>query len=184
MKARISHPGRRCRWLAGRRPGGFTLVELLIVVLILGILAAIVLPAFSDVTRKTLENALRDNIKDLRTIIEVYYNEHCLAPGYPDGDPADSPTEDAFKEQLTHYSNVHGETSDTETVEFRYGPYLREFPRNPVSEKGGVLIVEGTGAMPAADDSAAYGWMYQPLTRRIIPNKEGATEDGVAFVDL
>jgi len=154
------------------------------VVVILGILAAIVLPAFSDVTRQTLENSLKDNLKDLRTIIEIYYHQHELAPGYPDGEPTAEPTEAALKAQLTQFSSAQGQTSPVKTDVFRFGPYLREFPRNPVTEKGGVLIVGGTGDLPDPDDSADHGWMYQPLTRRLLPNKEGTTEDGVRFVDL
>ena len=54
----------------------------------------------------------------------------------------------------------------------------------PVTAKGGALIVDGTGGFPDPDDDADYGWMYQPQTRRIIPNKEGSTEDGTVFVEL
>jgi prepilin-type N-terminal cleavage/methylation domain-containing protein len=184
MNARISQPRRCCRWLAGRPANGFTLVEILIVVIILGILAVIVLPAFSDVTRQTRENSLKDNLKDLRTIIEIYYYQHDLAPGYPGGNPSADPTEAAFKAQLTMFSDAQGNVNAVKTDTFRYGPYLREFPANPVTDKDGVLIVAGEGAFPDADDSQAYGWMYQPLTRRIVANKEGTTEGGVPFSDL
>jgi len=60
----------------------FTLVEVLIVVVILGILAAIVVPQFSDASHETSESALRSTIASLRTLIDLQYHA-ATPPGYP-----------------------------------------------------------------------------------------------------
>ncbi len=60
---------------------GFTLVELLIVVIILAILAAIVIPQFSSATRDTQESALDANLAGLRNAIELYKVQHADLAG-------------------------------------------------------------------------------------------------------
>ena len=60
---------------------GFTLVELLIVVIILAILAAIVIPQFSSATDDTKEAALDSNLGGLRNAIELYKAQHATYPG-------------------------------------------------------------------------------------------------------
>jgi len=51
----------------------FTLVEILIVVVILGILAAIVVPQFSSATETSQRTAIADQVRKLRQAIAVYY---------------------------------------------------------------------------------------------------------------
>ena len=51
---------------------GFTLVELLIVVIILAILAAIVVPQFSSTTRDANISALDSNLSNIRSVIDLY----------------------------------------------------------------------------------------------------------------
>ena len=46
-----------------RKNSGFTLVEILIVVVILGILAAIVIPQFSQASNEARESSLKSNLK-------------------------------------------------------------------------------------------------------------------------
>ena len=55
---------------------GFTLVELLIVVIILGILAAIVVPQFASSTEDAKLQTLRSDLTEMRSAVELYYHQH------------------------------------------------------------------------------------------------------------
>lgn len=59
---------------------GFTLVELLIVIIIVAVLAAIAIPRISNVTRRSKEIALRRTLRDLRVAQQRYFQ---LYAGYP-----------------------------------------------------------------------------------------------------
>jgi len=59
-----------------RADRGFTLVELLIVVVILGILAAVVIPQFEGATAQGKEAALTSNLATVRQAIEMYKVQH------------------------------------------------------------------------------------------------------------
>src|SRR5215203_1625202 len=103
-------------WLEGPRAGrrGFTLVEILIVVVILGILATLVIPQFSDASVTARENTLKDEVRYLRTQIIVYKAQHNDTPcGYPDGVVTSAPTADAFNGQMCKYTNDNGVVSNT-----------------------------------------------------------------------
>lgn len=55
-----------------RRKTGFTLVEILIVVVILGILAAIVIPQFTSASQEAIKGALKSQIQTISSQIELY----------------------------------------------------------------------------------------------------------------
>ena len=55
---------------------GFTLVEILIVVVILGILAAIVIPQFTSASTEAKESSLVSNLQTIRSQIELYKIQH------------------------------------------------------------------------------------------------------------
>jgi len=58
-----------------RRIKGFTLIELMIVVAIVGILAAIAVPKFADLVRKANEGATKGNLGAIRSAVTIYYAE-------------------------------------------------------------------------------------------------------------
>jgi type IV pilus assembly protein PilA len=56
--------------------GGFTLIELLVVILIIGILAAIAIPAFLSQTSKASDSAAKTQVGTMQTTIESYATEN------------------------------------------------------------------------------------------------------------
>ncbi len=58
--------------LLSRTRRAFTLIEILIVVVILGILAAIVIPQFTDASQEAMEASVRTQLQTIRSQIELY----------------------------------------------------------------------------------------------------------------
>ena len=59
---------------------GFTLVELMIVVAIIGILAAIAIPQFASFRVKSYNSAASSDLKNIRTSIEAFYADRTRYP--------------------------------------------------------------------------------------------------------
>ena len=55
------------------RHQGFTLIELMIVISILGVLATIAIPKFANLIRKSREGATKGNLGSIRSAITIYY---------------------------------------------------------------------------------------------------------------
>src|SRR2546430_4575872 len=125
-----------------RRPArAFTLIEILIVVVILGILATIVIPQFSDASHQARENTLKDDLRYLRMQVQVYKAQHReIPPGYPGGDRNAAPTESDFISQMTLFTSEDCTTSSSASATFKFGPYLSRMPPNPLSDQGTLYI--------------------------------------------
>ena len=65
---------------------GFTLIELMIVVAIIGILAAIAIPKFAELIRKSSEGASKGNLGAVRSALSIYYGD--MEGQYPDQLPS------------------------------------------------------------------------------------------------
>jgi len=73
-----------------KRIKGFTLIELMIVVAIVGILAAIAVPKFADLVRKANEGATKGNLGAIRSAVTIYYAEQSGVWPAPSADGTDT----------------------------------------------------------------------------------------------
>ena len=133
---------------------GFTLVEILIVVVILGILAAIVIPQFTQASTEAKTNSLASDLQTLRSQIELYKVQHNDA----------APALATFEDQMTLTTDAGGVVNTSATPKVRagvynFGPYLERVPANPFNG------LNTLGAAGTVDNSV--GWGYDPTTGEI-----------------
>ena len=161
----------------------FTLVEVLIVVVILGILAAIVLPQFSTASATARASMLADDLRILRTQVMVFKGQHKgVSPGYPKCDPNEPATEEWFINHLTMSSNANGEVMPPGTPGYKYGPYLLRMVPDPVNGKSSVQVIADKEPLPKMPDDS-HGWIYQPSTGTVKADAGGADDTGKAYID-
>ncbi len=144
-----------------RKNSAFTLVEILIVVIILGILAAIVIPQFTQASSDARANALASDLQTVRSQLELYKVQHLDT----------YPAAGSFISLLTSRTNSAG-TVGTDANLFPYGPYLGKFPTNPfVSGANAALVETGTGSAGAGN----YGWYFNTSTGKFSPDDDAHT---------
>lgn len=165
-----------------RKRSGFTLVEVLIVVVILGILAATVLPQFTSANNDAKESAFLQDLQTLRSQIQLFKYQH--NGKYPAHGSTDA---DDFRDALLLSSDKDGTTGAVGTKPF--GPYLiGSIPPNPFTGGRGILIVTdvaGTAADETAKEgSEIVGWIYNPATGIIKGNNEGTAAGGAKLDTL
>lgn len=162
---------------------GFTLVELLIVVVVLGILAGIVLPSFTSSTEDTKVSATVQNLQTMRSAVDTYRFQHDdKYPGYPVG--GGTPTEALMKDQMTLMSKKDGSTAALGTAGFTYGPYLKTgIPINPFNSLSTIKIIADGSAMPTTADNTT-GWVFKPQTGELKCNSAVVTSEGTAVFNF
>lgn len=159
---------------------GFTLVELLIVVIILAILAAIIVPQFTAATDDATQSAYDTNIANIRAAIDLYRQQHNAYPGAETSTGAGCPagstnvtgaadSEAAFVAQLRNYTNAAGIACTGTDANFRYGPYLKDdLPVNPLATTPvNTVNVINTGILGITSDGSG-GWKFDSVTGEFI----------------
>jgi general secretion pathway protein G len=118
----------------------FSLIELIIVVLIIGILAAIVVPRFTNASDKARDSSARTTLTYLRNQIELFKTNH-----------GNMPPQAGALWSLLQKSSSSAETATVNPTGTQFGPYLKSDPLNPWNNF--------TTANSAAVDVNA-GWYY------------------------
>ncbi len=127
--------------IARQAKRGFTLVEILIVVIILGILAAIVIPQFTNASQDARRSSLVSQLQTLRSQIELYKLQH----------------KDVLPDLITSWDPLTTKTDadGVLTAGTGFGPYMQAAPTNPLNGRGNVVNGDGTAAA-----GAACGFVY------------------------
>lgn len=151
---------------------GFTLVEILIVVIILGILAAIVIPQFTNASEDARKSSLTSQLQTLRSQVELYKLQH------RDNYPTDTGAVDGAwewdrlttrtDEEGAAYTGAVGQTGP-------FGPYLQSQPKNSISGKDGMFYsaTEVSFGEAFAGNAASDGWVITPSGKLFATSKLG-----------
>ena len=150
---------------------GFTLIEILIVVMVLGILAMVIVPQITVSTQDAKASTLETNLSAMRNAIELYAVQHNnVYPGGTGADAAAAAT--AFVAQLTKYTNAAGATSDTIDAAYPFGPYIKNgvLPTNPFNSLATVACDVSTDitAAPLAATLDDTGWYFYHKTGKLL----------------
>ena len=135
------------------RARAFTLVEILIVVIILGILATIIIGLFANGTKDAAAASLKDNLRNLRGQLQLYVAEHGSYPSQAD-----------FIEQMTLYTDDLGAHSATKDSTHSHGPYIMAMPVLPLG------VNKGQNGVTSLTYAPGFGWGYEATTGTIRAN--------------
>jgi type II secretory pathway pseudopilin PulG len=136
----------------------FTLVEVLLILIVLAILAAIVVPQYSQASTDARVSELRTSLHTIRAQLELYKIQHC----------GSYPSSAAFVEQMTLYTDVNGCAQAVKDAAHGLGPYLLSIPRNPFT---------GTNTV-SADDNVTSAWYYDEAIGEFKSNCGDAVREG------
>jgi general secretion pathway protein G len=143
-----------------RKSSGFTLVEILIVVIILGILAAIVIPQFTSASTDARKSSLCTQLQSLQQQIALYQLQHknayplLITTGWT---------------VLTEYTDASGAVSATADATYIYGPYFPTAPTNPLTAAANSTVI-------AVDPTGSPGWVYSETTGKVYASGTVSTE--------
>jgi len=131
---------------------GFTLIEILIVVIILGILAAIVIPQFANASKDARNSNLLSTVQTLRSQIQLYKLQHG----------------DQLPDLETNWNPMTTVTAYGSATNL--GPYMQSVPVNPLvttTPANASVVKEGDGTAAVAGCGFVYDFKAGAGTGRI-----------------
>jgi general secretion pathway protein G len=118
----------------------FTLIEILIVVVILGILAAIVIPQFTNASEEAARSSTQSQLQTVRSQVELYRVQH----------------QGVLPDLLTNGWD------DMTTMDPTFGRYLQQDPRNAMRQNQSTVIA-GT----VSDTGVDAGWVWDATEEQL-----------------
>jgi type IV pilus assembly protein PilA len=128
---------------------GFTLIELMIVVAIIGILAAVAMPRFADLVRKSNEGAAKGSLGAIRSALSIYYADN----------------EGIWPASLAGMVAILNDAGSA-------AKYLAAIP---VRKVGGGAAGDGLATGGAAMDGTV-GWYYDPVDGDCLISSNGGSD--------
>ena len=136
---------------------GFTLIEIMIVAIIIGILAAIVVPQFGSASDEAIKSNIMNNLQVIRSQIELFRIQH---GGKIPGDDGFAAAANSVEAVMTGTTDSSGNLAGDD-----FGKYIKKFPVNPCNNSASIgYTLSATGA--------GNGWNYS-ATASAEPNTLG-----------
>ena len=138
------------------RQSGFTLVEILIVVIILGILAAIVIPQFTNASQDARKNSLTSQLQTIRSQLELYKLQHKdQLPLTFQTDGVKATWAEMTKQTDADHADYTGAAGQTGP----FGPYLQQDPVNSLNNSATLLVGTTDYALGTGAPAGTEGWI-------------------------
>jgi prepilin-type N-terminal cleavage/methylation domain-containing protein len=124
---------------------GFTLIEIVIIIIVLGIIAAVAIPKYQDLTNEARIAATRSALGNLRSGIAIYYANKAVKTGTASWPPMDS-------------------------LEAPGVIMINSLPVNPYQDADSAPDSIVTGVTKGVTVGTRGGWAYNPATGEIWAN--------------
>lgn len=162
---------------------GFTLIELMIVIIVIAILALIVIPKLASASRKAKESSMRANLNMIRNALEQFQSDTGYYPN----------TLESLVCAAADAVGYDGSATVAVTTTYK-GPYMRQqggigtnngIPRNPFITSATAETAGTAAPSSATTPSTAAHWVYDKAAGKVWPNVLGTTvDDSTAYSAL